>query len=83
MILSALWGSTLLALAPSCSGCGTPAAPPAESEGEGDAGEGEGEGEPVPMNACIPEASGPGFQISAKADLRWKRATALQNDLIG
>lgn len=56
----------------------------AEGEGEGDAGEGEGEGEgnPGDLNACVPVDEGPGFEISQKADLRWKRATALKNDLM-
>lgn len=33
-------------------------------------------------NACVAADSGPGFAISAKADLRWKRAAAVENDLI-
>ena len=35
----------------------------------------------VESNACVPVEQGPGFAISAKADLRWKRAAALANDL--
>ncbi|HEY4223695.1 MAG TPA: hypothetical protein VGO62_20200, partial [Myxococcota bacterium] len=55
--------------------CGAPASPPHHPAGEG---EGEGEGA---QNACVPAASGPGFAISAKGDLRWKRAAAVQADL--
>ena len=58
----------LLALASSCT-CGAPPVlppPPAPDE----------------PNACVAAADGPGFAISAKADLRWKRSSALQNDLI-
>lgn len=79
----------LLALLPlaSCT-CETPPVPPGEGEGEGAEGEGEGEGaegegEDNPdFNACVPVDEGPGFEISSKADLRWKRATPLKNDLM-
>lgn len=33
-------------------------------------------------NACVDVKNGPGFAISAKADLRWKRSAQLQNDLM-
>jgi hypothetical protein len=67
--------------------CETPPVPPPpnEGEGEGEAGEGEGEGEGEAnpdFNACVPVEDGPGFEISSKADLRWKRATPLKNDLM-
>src|SRR5207249_2938316 len=53
--------------------------PPPKHVGEG---EGEGEGGPVDVNACVAVDQGPGFAISAKADLRWKRNQQLENDLI-
>lgn len=70
---------TVLALLPlaSCT-CETPPVPPPD---EG-VGEGGGEGEPGDFNACVPVDEGPGFQISSNADLRWKRATPLKNDLM-
>lgn len=75
----------VLALFPlaSCTCETPPVPPPSEGEGEGEAGEGEGEGEANPdFNACVPVDEGPGFEISSKADLRWKRATPLKNDLM-
>jgi len=35
-----------------------------------------------PPNVCIPAGEGPSFQVSARADLRWKRVHALKNDLL-
>ena len=35
-----------------------------------------------PSNACLPAGEGPEFQISARADLRWKRVHALKTDLL-
>src|SRR5690348_6389966 len=67
----------LLSAAASACTCGAPPKPPGEGEGE----EGEGEGDPN-QNACVAVADGPGFAISAKADLRWKRAPQLQADLL-
>lgn len=38
--------------------------------------------EPGPPNACLPPGSGPGFKVSARPDLRWKRARSLELDLM-
>ena len=76
----------LVFLAAGCECAAPPVPPVGEGEGEG-AGEGEGEGEGgegegEDLNACVAVDEGPGFAISAKADLRWKRVTPLQNDLM-
>ncbi len=35
-----------------------------------------------PPNACLPAGEGPDFKVAARADLRWKRAAALEADLL-
>lgn len=36
-----------------------------------------------PPNACLPAGTGPTFQVSARGNLRWKRAMALEQDALG
>ena len=36
-----------------------------------------------PANVCLPAGTGPPFKVAERADLRWKRVSALSRDLLG
>jgi len=55
----------------------------ATPDGSADADAGADVPPPEPKNACLALDEAPPYQISAKASLRWKRAMALEQDLLG